>query len=75
MVRKQCNRYREDPYGTDYRDVLQRGKRAHRLSGEFMVWGGSKNGVWLASTLPGWGRLPDDATVYRWTGKRWEERA
>lgn len=69
-VRRQCNRYRTAPHGTDFEDVLRRGKRFFRLSGEFMVWG--ENGNWSADSVPLGFKTPKDARVYKWNGKRWE---
>lgn len=72
-VRRQCNRYRTEPYGKDFNDVLKRGKAFHK-DGVFMVWGGSRGGVWEADRLPAFGTIPEDARIFAKTGKRWVEQ-
>ncbi len=71
-VRRQCNRYKTNPYGSDFNDVLKRAK-AFFKDGEFMIWGGT-HGVWCADFLPGKAfSLPKDAHIFRKVGRRWIE--
>lgn len=74
-VRKQHNRYRVDPYGTDKADVLRRGKRFFTIGNyhqDFMLM--PYKDIWTASSLPAWGKMPRGAIVVTWNGKRWTER-
>ena len=66
-ARKSINRYKEDPCGKDFNEVLKKGKR-HFLGDPFMVWGGrdySSCGLWMASSIPGWGKIPSDVRIFR----------
>ena len=75
-ARKNINRYKEDPCGTDFATVLKKGKR-HFCGEPFMVWGGrdyGKAGVWMASRLPDSSfKLPSDARVFEKRGRYWWE--
>lgn len=75
-VRRQCNRYRTTPHGTDRVEVLRRAKRFFRTglnTDAFMIWG--ENGkTWEADYLPHNkdAKLPN-MVLYRWNGTRWEQ--
>ena len=55
-VRKQHNRYRTEPYGRNYKNVLKRGKAFFTIGGEHYSFEMSQyHGIWTAHerTLPG----------------------
>lgn len=77
-VRRQCNRYKTEPYGADFNDVLKRAKAFFRDDGEFMICGYqlSRPTVWTSSSVP----LPpfsirSDTRIYKKIGRRWVEIA
>ncbi len=77
-VRKQHNRYRTEPYGRNYKDVLKRGKAFFTIGGEHYSFEMSQyHGIWTAHerTLPGCspGR---GAIIVEWNQRKrkWEER-
>lgn len=72
-ARRQINRYREEPFGRDYADVLKRGKAFHRYSDSFMMTQ-SRGGLWLACFLPAFG-IPDDAIIFTKKNGRWVEKS
>lgn len=80
-ARRHINRYRTEPFGKDRDSVLKRGKAFFTIKGyggtsfhdPFMLF--EYNGIWHAMSLPGWGSLPKDATIYKWDGKRWQATA
>lgn len=69
-VRRQCNRYRTEPFGNDFNDVLKRGKAFHK-DGSFMMVEYGK--TWTAMRLPSWGAIPANAKVYTKEGRFWRE--
>lgn len=74
-VRKQCNRYRTEPFGTDFEEVLKRGKRffsvGYTPGDQFMM---TKYGTtWTACQLPAFGKIPTDAIVYEKDGRYWKK--
>jgi len=77
-VRKQCNRYRTEPSGTDYKTVLKKGKafftyNEHHQSFEMANF----DGLWLAHrrTLPGF-TVHEGTIIVEWNRdkKKWEEK-
>lgn len=70
-VRKTINRYKTEPFGHEYKEVLKRGKAFHK-DGSFMMV--EYKSVWTAASLPAWGKLPDGARVYEKVSGRWIER-
>lgn len=69
-VRRQCNRYRAEPFGNDFNDVLKRGKAFHKDGAFMMVKYGE---TWTAMSLPIWGAIPENAKVYTKEGRFWKE--
>lgn len=82
-VRKQCNRYRTEPHGYDYKEVLKKGKAFYTYNG---YWEGITHdpfemscydGLWIAHkrTLPGF-RIKEGTIIVEWDidKKRWYER-
>ena len=78
-VRSQHNRYREEPWGHDFNDVLKRGKVFHRASGEFdmIPFTDSNNNItdWMASRVQIGFRVHEGTRrfVFNVRTKRWEE--
>ena len=72
-VRKQCNRYRTPPSGTDFDNVLKRGKTFYRSYGEFEMtpWGDR----WTAErpTVSPF-KMLEGTIVYKWNykDKKWQ---
>ena len=48
-VRKQCNRYRTEPYGMAYEEVLKKAKAFYRTAGVFELTQ-SSSGMWHAQS-------------------------
>ena len=76
-VRKQHNRYRTEPYGRNYKDVLKRGKAFFTIGGEHYSFELSQyHGIWTAHerTLPGC--IPEGTIIVEWNQRKrkWEER-
>lgn len=69
-VRRQCNRYRTEPFGRDYEDVLKRGKAFYK-EGSFMM--AEYSGVWSALNIPAFGTLPESARIFSKIDGRWQE--
>lgn len=73
-VRKQHNRYRTEPFGTDFSEVLKKSK-AFFKDGTFMIFGGIHGRVWCASRLPAsCFALPQDARIFTKVSGRWTEQ-
>ena len=77
-VRKQCNRYRTEPSGTDYKTVLKKGKafftyNEHHEPFEMANF----DGLWLAHrrTLPGF-TVHEGTIIVEWNRdkNKWEEK-
>ena len=70
-VRRQCNRYREEPYGTDFDNVVKRAKIFFK-DGPFLV---SKFKHIYCSGRPAVHpyKDPDDAVYFTKEGRRWRE--
>lgn len=67
-ARSTRNRYRTEPFGRDFADVLKRGKAFHNPNAFMMVEYG---GIWTALSLPTWGEMPAGAIVFKKIGARW----
>ena len=67
-ARSHRNRYRVEPFGTSYEDVLQRGKSFHDSSFMMVEYGGT----WGAYSIPVFGELPKGAIIFTKDGKRWK---
>ena len=77
-VRKQHNRYRTEPYGRNYKNVLKRGKAFFTIGGEHYSFEMSQyHGIWTARkrTLPGFSP-PEGTIIVEWNQRKrkWEER-
>ena len=70
MVRRQCNRYKTEPFGSDREDVLKRAKRFFRDHGAFMLT--EYGNTYSAFSIPAFGSIPSGAVVYRFRGGKWE---
>lgn len=70
-ARRSINRYKTEPFGRDYDDVLKRGKVFHRDRGSFMML--KYGNTWNAFELPAFGKLPEDAIVITKKNGRWVE--
>ena len=68
-VRKQCNRYKTEPFGTDYNDVLKRAKRFFKDGTFMMVKYGN---VWTSTTVPIGFKKPENAIYFTKNNGRWE---
>lgn len=67
-VRRQCNRYRTEPFGTDFDDVLKRAKRYYKNE-RFYI---SKFENVYTALLPSIGfKDPDNAVYFHKTNGRW----
>ena len=74
-VRRQCNRYKTEPFGKDYNDVLKRGKSFFKIEGEFMMMPPLYEGsIWTAHRLPVFGSLPKGAIVFAKENGRWHKK-
>ena len=71
-VRRQCNRYREEPYGTDFDNVVRRAKLFYK-DGTFLV---SKFKHIYCAQRPAIKpyKDPDGAVYFEKVGHRWERR-
>ena len=79
-VRKQCNRYRTEPFGKDYKAVLKKAKAFFSRGGyheSFEMTDFLGDGYWLAHprTLPPF-KIHKGTIIVEWNRdkKRWEER-
>jgi len=69
-VRKQCNRYKTEPYGIDFHDVLKRAKAFYK-DGTIMI---VKYGDIFTSSRPSIGfKNPDNAVFFTKKGNKWQE--
>lgn len=66
-VRRQINRYRTEPYGDDFEDVLKRAKRFFK-DGTFGIF--EYRGIW-STYRPIWGD-PKGSIYFTKIGRRWE---
>lgn len=69
-VRKQCNRYRSEPYGDDFNEVLKRAKRFFK-DGTFGIYKREEFTIWSTFRAACWGE-PDNAIYYTKNGHKWE---
>lgn len=69
-VRRQINRYKTEPFGRDFDEVLKKAKRFHNASRTFMMV--EYLGVWTAAaSLEGLTGAPKDAIYYHKEGNKW----
>ena len=79
-VRRQCNRYRTEPSGYDYKDVLKRGKAFFTYNGHhepFEMTDYLGDGFWMAHTRTHKPFKVHEGTILvKWNRdkKRWEEQ-
>lgn len=77
-VRRQCNRYRTEPSGRDYKAVLKKGKAFFTYNGYHQPFEMSNyDGLWLAHrrTLPGFA-VHEGTILIEWNREKnkWEEK-
>lgn len=70
-VRKQCNRYKTDPFGSEFCDVLQRAKAFYKY-GTFIIC--EMGGVFSASRPSLGFKNPENARYFEKIGRKWIER-
>ena len=70
-VRKQCNRYKTEPFGRDFADVLKRAKAFYKDETFFIT---EHNGVYTSSRPSGWAKDPDNAIYFDKVGRNWVRR-
>lgn len=68
-VRRQINRYKTEPFGRDFNEVLRKGKRFHSIVGEFMMV--EYFGVWTAAATVKRGATPKGAIIFKKMGRKW----
>lgn len=70
-VRKQCNRYKTEPYGRDFNDVLKRAKAFYKDETFYIT----KYGHIYSAFRPSIGfKDPSDAVYFDKIGRRWVRR-
>ena len=71
-VRRQCNRYKTEPWGTDYKEVLKRAKAFFKDETFYIT----KYNTVYCSFRPSFRfKDPDDAVYYKKVGHKWIEQS